>query len=91
MAQTTSVSFHLVLLHSVSGIINVALPHIERMWRKPAELSKKIEEGVNENLAQIIRLLPVSYPLRSLVLGTAFHVGNLFQVHHAVPGAGALQ
>jgi len=61
------------------GIINLALPHIERMWRKPAELSKKIEEGANQNLSQIIRLLPVSYPLRSMVLGAAFHVGNLFQ------------
>jgi len=61
------------------GIINVALPHIRTMWRKPAELSKKIEETANMNLKEVVRLLPVSYPLPRPVLGTSFHVGNLFQ------------
>jgi len=61
------------------GIINVALPHIRSMWRKPAELSKKIEENANINLVEIVRHLPISYPLQREVLGTAFHVGNLFQ------------
>jgi len=61
------------------GIINVALPHIRTMWRKPEELSKKIEETANMNLKEVVRLLPVSYPLRRPVLGVSFHVGNLFQ------------
>jgi len=61
------------------GIINVALPSIRSMWRKPAELSRKIEENANNNLKDIVRLLPISYPLQQEVLGTAFHVGNLFQ------------
>ena len=58
----------------------MALPHIRTMWRKPAELSKKIEETANMNLKEVVRLLPVSYPLPRPVLGTSFHVGNLFQV-----------
>lgn len=61
------------------GIINVALPHIRHMWRKPAELSKKIEETANQNLKEIVRLLPVSYPLKREILGHSFHVGNMFQ------------
>jgi len=61
------------------GIINVALPHIQKMWRKPDELGKKIEENANMNLKEIVRLLPISYPLQREVLGTAFHVGNTFQ------------
>ena len=66
------------------GIINVALPHIRNMWRRPAELSKKIEETANMNLKDIVRVLPVSYPLQREILGHVFHVGNLFQVrqHH---------
>lgn len=68
------------------GIINVALPHIRKMWRKPAELSKKIEENANLNLKEIIRLLPISYPLQREVLGTAFHVGNMFQSDFEITG-----
>lgn len=61
------------------GIINVALPHLKNMFRKPEELSKKIEESVGANLKEIIKLLPTSYPLDETILGTNFFVGNLFQ------------